>query len=136
MPVDLKQVYAVVCIAKNREKDNWENGCDPDTSRSWSQNVNITADSLTKCLKAAMYHLGYEVQTLNDNCWIGEQSGHIDWIEFNTVEDGEGSPTTLSADNPDGFACRYTLFIEKRTVSGLPESELAEFKPWRMISED
>lgn len=124
-------VYAVVCIEKQWEKDNWENGCDPSSSRSWVQNVNIAFDSLTKCLDAAMHYLGYNLKTLHDNCWIGEQSGSIHWIEFQTTEDDESCPTKLSASNPNGFACRYTLFIQKRIVSGLTVQILSAFKPRR-----
>ena len=125
--------YAVTFIEKLATEDHYENGCDPDTTRTViADKVDIVADSMAELLERidVVYGIG-----------ISAEDSSLDVMEFPTSSFGFNRMETLhcgvptqqderefKAGNKTLYLCDYIFAVERRETSPVTAEDFAHVK--------
>ena len=119
--------FASVYIEKRVEIDDFEKGCDPNTTRIIiAEPCHVTAKTLPELIEKLGKAWGLEM----DDIFVSDDDGEVNSIVFSRLEDGDSNPPTKRQEAAwkEGkvtlFLADYTFAIEKRTVESI---KLADF---------
>jgi hypothetical protein len=120
--------YVCTHAEKRKEVDDFEHGCDPNTSQFvWEENPDIKADSLPALVDEMKRYFDIKL----DDIWLPvEGDEDVTRIGYNQLETNKGKPPTKKqvtewqAGRLKLWLADYDFLIEKR--SGVPQEEFRD----------
>lgn len=113
------------------EKDSFEDGCDPDTSTSWTIDTNFKADTIKGVILEVAEFLGIPEKDVKESViideWIEDDPGRVDFC-MTADEDNCPASESQTAQWKNGeidlYYVIYTGYVEKVEPVDLSESML------------
>lgn len=106
-------MLALVYMAKEVEKDNYEKGCHGGLSFLYDEKFTVyfndTAELKKKLGQWASER--FDVKAEDFASFVNNEIEN-DRFDYNQSEDAEGRFTTITEDNPDGYLAFYTFWIK------------------------
>lgn len=113
----MRNLTAKIIFEKRVQHDNWEKGCETNSwivsNDSFTIDFTDSEDFKNKLANWVVNNFDVNKEDFLKYAFLKYTDSELNRFDYSQNEDKEGDYIRLTEDNPDGYLCDYTFWVDK-----------------------